>query len=48
MKILIFEWLLGGGQYLDQARCHQEPELRAQGGQMLQSLEQDFSELGFE
>ena len=48
MKILIFEWLLGGGQYLDQSSCNQEPGMRTQGGQMLRALEQDFSAIGFE
>ena len=47
MKILIFEWLLGGGQYLDQTDRQHEPELQSQGGQMLQALEQDFSAIGF-
>ena len=48
MKILIFEWLLGGGQYLDQTGRQHEPDLQSQGGQMLQALEQDFSAIGFD
>ena len=48
MKILIFEWLLGGGQYLGQADRQHDPKLQSQGGQMLQALEQDFSAIGFD
>lgn len=46
MKILIFEWLLGGGQWLDGTTAVRESGMQAQGSQMLQALEQDFSALG--
>ena len=46
MKILIFEWLLGGGQWLDGTTASRESGMQAQGSQMLQALEQDFSALG--
>ena len=46
MKILLFEWLSGGGQWIDESPPSLHQELRIQGEQMLKALEEDFSSLG--
>lgn len=46
MKILLFEWLSGGGQWFDQSPPSLHQELQMQGQQMLKALEEDFSSLG--
>ncbi len=45
MKVLIFEWLCGGGQWLEGTQLDTHNQLQIQGKAMLQAVEEDFSAL---
>ena len=46
-RVLIFEWLCGGGLWLDDSRPSNHPELVNQGQQMLSAICEDFSAAGW-
>ncbi len=48
MQILIFEWLTGGGLWIDGVSLHCGEEVRSQGSRMLQAIAQDFLVAGVE
>jgi predicted ATP-grasp superfamily ATP-dependent carboligase len=48
MQILIFEWLTGGGLWIDGVSFHCGAAIRSQGKRMLQAIAQDFLIAGIE